>query len=596
MKNTLLAAAAFLSIVGLTANVDAASSWTRRSFDAQNTGNVGDDPAFTFANVKDLQVTQFIATANYVNATPVVVDGMVIIGDWAGHLIIVDVASGRRLVNLAVGGLTGPPSTGLVAELGTYAGVQSTPLVATVTVPDATGSHEEKRLYVGVDHADKTLYCLNLDLIEATPNLDNDPGTQFFCSSPTGNVWPRSLAADGPSGNSTYNGTMVFAKAPSVKDSGGATSTRDVIYTPTTGLDCANGQFWAIDAYTGELLWSFDPVVNGQGKGGTIWTTPAMSRDGSLVYISTGDCVGTPQVGEKAESLVALDATDGHIVWWYQKRLIDTADLDIGTGPLVADVDGPDGCHVVISTDKDGCIYSFNQTADMPQVGDLNFDPIRAQSGEQGLLWRQCFVPGSLNGGFNASNPGLWGRIAAQQTSGYPLGHVGADDANAFGIDVCTGHAVWATSNVKNGRIDAAIASGMLFQASADKSMPDSPGSGYGIVRELEVVRMDTGQLLATLPIQWMGQAIQPTLGGGGPAIVDGKIYIPTIAGIAVAEVVPGSSGAAPVPYGNNLFLGPYPLPIAPGGAGQLPYVNPNDPYPLMLDPTLPKPPFPPPL
>ena len=52
----------------------------------------------------------------------------------------------------------------------------------------------------------------------------------------------------------------------------------DVIYTPTTGLDCANGQFWAIDAYSAELLWAFDPVVNGNGQGGTIWTTPAMSR------------------------------------------------------------------------------------------------------------------------------------------------------------------------------------------------------------------------------------------------------------------------------------------------------------------------------
>jgi outer membrane protein assembly factor BamB len=561
----------------------AVSSWTRRSFDPQNTGNVGNDPALTPQNVKDLKVTQVFQLQNYVNATPIVTDGLLITGDWAGFIYVIDPVTTVRLIQLATGGLTGPPSGGLQGELGTYKGMQSPPLLATVSVPVGNGGFvDERRLYVGVNNNAKTLYCLNLDAIVRDRGfLDLNDGTAYFCNSEPAGVWPRSLAADGPTGNGTFNGSMLFAKAQSVTDMNNVTRAHDVLYTPSTGLDCANGQFWAIDAYSGELLWSFDPVVGGNGKGGTIWTTPAMSRDGQHIYLTTGDCVGQPQVGEKAESVVALNATTGAPEWHHQKRLVDTADLDVGTGAVVADVAGDGGCNVVVSSDKDGCFYAYNQAVDIPQVGELGYDPIKP--GEQRVLWRQCFVPGTLNGGFNASNPALEGRTVVQQFSGYPAGHVGADDANAFALDVCTGALKWASSDVQNGRIDAAIASGMLFQASADKTIGDpTKGETYGIVKELEVVKVDTGELLATLALP-----AQPSLGGGGVAIVDGKLYIPTIQGVAIAEVVDGSNGAAPVPHGNNIFLGPYPLPIAPGA---LAHIDPTDPYPLMLDPEAPPP------
>ncbi|MGH7899737.1 MAG: PQQ-binding-like beta-propeller repeat protein, partial [Candidatus Binatia bacterium] len=436
-------------------------SWTRRSFDAQNTGNAGADDGLTPESVKDLTVTKLLQLQNYINATPIVVDGLLVTGDWAGFLYVIDPVTTKRLVKLATGGLTAPPPTGLRSELGTYRGVQSTPLIASVSVPDGGGGFvDQKRIYVGVNSADKTLYCLDLDAIardHALDLLNNTDGAPYVCDDPPG-VWPRSLAADGPTGNGTFNGSMIFAKGHLVKDTSGSTKIRDVLYTPTTGLDCANGQFWALDAYSGELLWSFDPVVNGNGKGGTIWTTPAMSRDGSLVYISTGDCVGQPQIGEKAESLVALDAVTGDVVWFHQRRLIDTADLDIGTGPVVADVDGQDGesgCHVVVSSDKDGCFYAYPQERDVPLIEDVGFDPLKL--GQQRLLWRQCFVPGTLNGGFNSSNPALHGRTVVQQFSGYPGGHVGADDANASALDVCDGRVAWTSaaeraSGLRSGR------------------------------------------------------------------------------------------------------------------------------------------------
>jgi len=269
-----------------------------------------------------------------------------------------------------------------------------------VTNPN-TGQ-DEKRLYFGVDRVDKTLWCLNVDKIiadrSAMPsgalcedtcecNVNGDcpadpPGCTkdapsacqaYFCDGP----WPMSLGSPEPpvdlgGDRNTLNGSPLFAA-----DMPFPNGPRDVLYVPSTGLDCSNGQFYAIDAFTGEKLWTFDPVVNGDGLGGVIWTAPAMSKDRTQLFMTVGDCVQKPQVGELAEALVSLDPITGARQWWHQRRLVDVADLDIGNSPTVVDIDGTGGCHLIVSIDKDSCIYGFPQQADVPQVGDLDFDPLR---------------------------------------------------------------------------------------------------------------------------------------------------------------------------------------------------------------------------
>jgi hypothetical protein len=306
-----------------------------------------------------------------------------------------------------------------------------------------------------------------------------------------------------------------------------------------------------------------------------------MNADKTLVYVTTGDCVGKPQMGAKAESVVALNAQTGAVEWFHQKRLVDAADLDIGTGIAVADVAGYQGCNVVVSSDKDGCIYGYDQQADIPQIADPDYDPLRA--GQQRVLWRKCFVGGSLNGGFNSSNGGVWGRLFVQQTSGYPDSHLGADDTNAFAVDVCNGQVQWASSDVSNGRTDAAIASDMLFQLGVTRKIAGVNGPTYQWMQEVTVVALDAGlsrvpEVLATVKIPAQG-----SLGGGGVAIADGTLYIPTVAGVAIAKVVPGSNASLPVRRGLNVFAGPYPAPVAPGAEPGMPSASADDPYPLML-------------
>src|SRR5207248_680797 len=242
--------------------------------------------------------------------------------------------------------------------------------------------------------------------------------------------------------------------------------------------------------------------------------------------MTTGDCVQKPQMAELAESLVALDPITGARQWWHQRRLVDVADLDIGNSPTVVDVDGTGGCHLIVSIDKDSCIYGFPQQPDVPQVGDLDFDPLRV--GQQRLLWRPCFAYGSLGGGFDAAGGVISGRTLAASAA-LPLGPLPGDDVNAFAVDACTGDFKWASSSLGASFGEGAAASGMFF-------MPTG-------------TRLDVGR-------------------------IEGRIYVPVQQGIAVVGVdstAPGTCPGAPscaAPRGNDIFHGPYPEPFAPGAPG----------------------------
>ena len=599
-------------LTALTVASGANAAWTSRSGDLQNTANAGNQPGLTPENVRDLAITRIWQPIGddgeldgaTVNHTPVLIEGLLIFGDWMGRIYVVDTTRGSanpqddillRLLSGSGGNLDSVGKTGVALadeytpvghlgeELGNYVGVQSTPTVGMVTVPDGQGGEkEELRAYVGVNGLERGLYCLNLTKILADKaGLTRHDGTGYGCDGD----WPRTLTPEGGS-NKTMNGSpMLSEDQPWDFDGDGEIDgVRDILYTPSTGLDCADGRMWAMDPVTGEILWDFDPVTNSviQGNtGGVIWTTPAMNRDRSLVYVTTGNCVGRPQVGEKAEAIVALDARSGEVVWWHQRRLIDTADLDIGVGPSVVDVDGYQGCHVVVSGDKDGCMYGYNQEADIPDIGEPGFDPLRI--GQQRLLWRKCFAPGTLNGGFNSSNGAVYKNLFMQQSNVYPGGHNGADDTNAYAVDACTGKLEWASSDVGGGRTDAAIANDMLFQISAYRTIPGQK-VGYRFFREVHVVSAESGinrvpDVLATVVLPTQG-----SLGGGGLAISDSKVYVPIVGGVAEVAVVEGSNASPPRRYDLNVFAGPYPSPIAPGGVDGAPTVNPDDPYPLMLE------------
>src|SRR2546428_8621010 len=98
-----------------------------------------------------------------------------------------------------------------------------------------------------------------------------------------------------------------------------------------------------------------------------------MSKDRTQLFMTVGDCVQKPQVGELAESLVSLDPITGARQWWHQRRLVDVADLDIGNSPTVVDIDGTGGWHLIVSIGKDSWIYGLPTPADLPTAGGPAF-------------------------------------------------------------------------------------------------------------------------------------------------------------------------------------------------------------------------------
>lgn len=606
---TLLASTALLLAAGVAC---AGTSWPRRGGDNQNSGAVGDG-AFELnrgSALADMTALYSIPTEGAVNGTPVITeDRLLVTSDDAGHVYVVDLDSGARIVDMPTG----------------TSGVQSSPVLATLS----SGEH---RVYVGVNSAAKTLYCLNLDAIAAVrTSVRNDDGSRFSCTGPNGSKpWPRSLAADGPNGSAAFRASPLFAAGQTIRNAAtGAFAAHDVLYTPTTGAGCDNGQFWALDAATGERLWSFDPVTSGDGRGGAIVASPAMSLPGtytvgyatvtvpSLVYVATSGCPSSPAVAEYAESLVALDAATGAVEWFHRRRLADAAGFGITSAPLVATIDDPAaGCQVVVSFDEDGCVYGFPQAKSIPALGDFGdtlyatsqnrqygfgYDPMR--DGEQRLLYRKCLVPGGPGAGFSDAGAALWTGVnglssrvqgvAIAQAAG---GHVGADDANEFAVDVCTGRVVWASSDVDNGRSDAVVAANLLVQLGGTTT-PAAGGVPLASYGEVQILDGDSynypdprdsdirgGGMYADVRLP---AGHDPSPRAGGPAVVRGRIYVPTSKGIDVIGLpsVRGGQASPPRIQGNNLFAGPYAEPIAPGSVGGgVPLVDLYDPFPLRVD------------
>ena len=567
---------------------DAGISWPMRGRDLQRTANAGGDSLLNSGSVRWLQTVDLFETDGVVNATPVVsASGLLVTGDWSAHVYVFDTASGRRLLKIATGDGSGTPPeeadplTPWDAQPGISGAVQVSAVIGTVSAPGG----EEERAYYASNSVD-TLGCLNLTKVAADRALLSDhDGTGYFCDGP----WPMSLVA--PGGSPTMNGDLLLSVDQPMPGGG----TADVLYAPTAATACGNGELWALDAVTGERYWTFDAVSGGAGIGGVISTTPAMKRDRSLVYVTTSDCPGDPQMTELTQSLVALDAQTGEVVWHHTRRLVDPVLSGIGSGVVVVDDSTLGGCNVVVSNDRDGCVYVFEQERDVPAPGDADYDPFR--DGQQRIRARSCLVPGSTHGGFDLGNPAFDTRWTSHQSSGY-AGHVGADDANAFALDVCTGETEWASSTVSNGRADGAAASGMFFHlgtrrnvtaCSAEVEIPNDPSqpqivipdpesldcspeelqSGERFTSVQELVVTLTGGEFDPAPHVWAVAELEnaATPGGGGPAIVQGRIYVPTVAGIEVLTAVGVAQTpetASPRIRGLNTFIGPYPHPVAP--------------------------------
>jgi len=138
--------------------------------------------------------------------------------------------------------------------------------------------------------------------------------------------------------------------------------------------DAPFGTIKAFDAKTGYKVWEFDPIPKELNVGGgNVWTAMAVDEQRDLVYLPTSspspDFYGGLRPGDNrwANSLVALKASSGELVWAQQLVRHDIWDYDLPSQPTLLEIN-INGIQIpaVIQTTKQGYVFSFNRETGKP--------------------------------------------------------------------------------------------------------------------------------------------------------------------------------------------------------------------------------------
>lgn len=114
--------------------------------------------------------------------------------------------------------------------------------------------------------------------------------------------------------------------------------------------DGVRGFVAAYDENTGKQLWRFNTVpkagtnwVPKEGGGGTVYMPPTIDTQTGTLYVGTGNpaptIVGTSRPGPDlyTDSILALNAHTGKLVWYHQEVAHDLWDYDAESPPMVFD-------------------------------------------------------------------------------------------------------------------------------------------------------------------------------------------------------------------------------------------------------------------
>jgi quinoprotein glucose dehydrogenase len=152
--------------------------------------------------------------------------------------------------------------------------------------------------------------------------------------------------------------------------------------------EAASGEIRGFDARTGRLVWSWDPVPQDPSDPAyASWQGPAAHRMGGanawsvivadpardLVFIPTSspspDYYGGARLGDDryANSVVALRASTGKVVWHFQTVHHDLWDYDNASPPALVTI-RKEGREIpaVLQANKNGMLYALDRTTGVP--------------------------------------------------------------------------------------------------------------------------------------------------------------------------------------------------------------------------------------
>jgi len=146
----------------------------------------------------------------------------------------------------------------------------------------------------------------------------------------------------------------------------------------TTGSPARAGSCGPFDARTGSLRWSWNPIPETVAPtgAGNAWSTISVDNGRGLVFVPTTSPspdyhrLKRPGDNKWADSVVALSAKTGEMVWGFQLVHHDLWDYDTAAQPVLAALRrDSDELPIVIAGNKTGNLYVLNRDTGAPVFG-----------------------------------------------------------------------------------------------------------------------------------------------------------------------------------------------------------------------------------
>ena len=143
-------------------------------------------------------------------------------------------------------------------------------------------------------------------------------------------------------------------------------------------VDSPDGAIRAFDARTGKLRWIWHPIEGNLAPtgAGNVWSTISVDAQRGLVFLPTGsaspDYHGIKRPGDNkwANSVVALSAKTGELVWGFQLVHHDLWDYDTAAQPVLAMLRRAGSeTPVVIQGNKTGNLFVLDRETGKPVFG-----------------------------------------------------------------------------------------------------------------------------------------------------------------------------------------------------------------------------------
>lgn len=347
-----------------------AAEFTMGNFDWQGSRSIPGSGNLTKKNVTKfgLEVKWTATTTGSVVHSVVTSDDRVIAGDMNGYMYAFNISDGTTIWQTCL-----EPATACAFNGFPFAGIIGNPVVKGSTV------------YVGTLSGS----LVAVDIQTGAILWDHTPGVNpvVFGVFPLDAVWGGTIAV---------NNTIIYGLSPA--DQFGF-----------LGTD-ARGAILAVDANTGEEVWRSilipDVAFSAGSTGAGFWASaPTYSPELGLIFVGTGQDRNPAGGVVGSDSIFAIDAKTGEIVWQTQVRTTDTwnislpfdplnpVDTDFGQSPSVFRLNGQ---IMVAAGDKRGIFWVMNaNTGAILNNGGNGLDMFADDNGNP-------MLPGpGLTGGFN---------------------------------------------------------------------------------------------------------------------------------------------------------------------------------------------------